>query len=430
MVEIAPFRALRLKSEKKGADISSFICPPYDVISPQERDSIERKNPNNVVRLELPKGSESEKFKGAAALLHRWIAEGTLQEDRVPSLYLLETTFQIKDSFAPSKPLKRYGVLTSLQLETPGKGAIHPHEKTLPKAKEERLNLITALRTDVSPIFGLFFDKKKAWGKWVKKVIKEKPLVQGRESRSLFHRLWKVEAPVLQKELRSILKSKDLYIADGHHRYEVAWAYSEQRLTEESSAGLNEAWRYVMTYVCPMEEPGLLMLPTHRLVKSQHSLQDWRDHLSSMFDVRSVPNMKSLIQELIDSKSGKIGWVYAGGKAILTLKSGLSLDLILGTRPPALRALDVVLLHDAAMGEAVKPDFLKEREVVFTRDLAAMETLVNKDPAWVGFVLGSPGVESLAKVAEANEVMPPKTTYFYPKVPTGFTLMHKEQLIR
>lgn len=430
MVDIAPFRALRLKSEKKGADISSFICPPYDVISPHQREALETKYPHNVVQLELPKGMEGEKFRNAAQILNGLKSSATLQEDRVASFYVLETTFRIKDAFAPDKPMKRYGVLSALRLETPGKGAVHPHEKTLPKAKEERLNLITALQTDVSPIFGLFFDKKKAWNKWVKKVIKQKPLALGNEDKSLTHRLWKVESPLLQKELRALLKTKELYIADGHHRYEVAWAYSEQRLKENSSAELDAGWRRVMAYICPMEEPGLLMLPTHRLIKSKHTVEEWRAHLLTHFDMAPVTNMSAMIKELNGAKSRKIGWVFAGGKVMLTPRTDVSLDVILAGRPEALRALDVILLHDVALGETLKPDFLKEREIVFTRDLAGMESLVEKDPSWVGFVLASPGVESLARVAGANEVMPPKTTYFYPKVPTGFTLMAKEQCIR
>ncbi len=434
MVDIAPFRALRPKSSNNGADISAFICPPYDVISPHQREAIEQKYPNNVVQIELPKGVDFEKFSNAARLLNTWKADGVVQEDRAPSFYLLETTFRIKDAFAPNKPLKRYGVLSALQLETPGKGAVHPHEKTLPKAKEERLNLITALQTDVSPIFGLFFDKKKQWRKWVAKVIKQKPLVKGQEGKDLSHRLWKVEAGALHKELRSMLRAKDLYIADGHHRYEVAWAYCQQRL--KNAAGLpaealaEAGFHRVMAYICPMEEPGLLMLPTHRLIKSPLTVNSWKSHLSALFSINPVKDMKTIIKELVAGNGRKIGWVYAGGMAILTPKPGMSVDRLLEERPKALRELDVILLHDVALGETIKPEMTKEREVIFTRDLDGMEVMVEKDPSWVGFVLASPGVASLARVAGANEVMPPKTTYFYPKVPTGFTMMSKEQSIQ
>lgn len=430
MVDIAPFRALRSTAGKKFADISAFICPPYDVISPHQRTEIEGKFPKNVVKLELPNGINAEKYAHAANILNEWKAEGFLQEDRTPAFYLLETTFRIKDAFAPSKRLKRYGVMAGLKIETPGKGAVHPHEKTLPKAKEERLNLITALKTDVSPIFGLFFDKKKEWRRWVAKVIREKPLVKGGESKELSHRMWKIDSPVLQKEIRRLLKKNDLYIADGHHRYEVSWAYKEARLQENPSADLDSAWHRVMTYICPMEEPGLLMLPTHRMIKSSHTISEWREHLESLFQIRPVKNMDALIKELKKPKERAIGWVYAGGLALMKLKSNISLERCLAGRPKALQELDVVLLHDVALGEALTPSFLQEKEIVFVRDLEGMQALAEKDPSWVGFVLSSPGVESLARVAGANEVMPPKTTYFYPKVPTGFTLMGLEQKIK
>ncbi len=429
MVDIAPFRALRPTS-KKGADISSFICPPYDVISPHQREAIERKNPKNVVLLELPKGDEAAKFANAAKVLKQWRAQGYVQEDRVSSFYLIETTFKIDDPFAPKPAQKRYGVMTALKIEAPGKGAVKPHEKTLSKAKEERLNLITALDADISPIFGLFFDKKKQWRSFVSKVIKKAPLVSGKENKDLQHRMWKIEAPALMKELRQLLKSKDLYIADGHHRYEVSWAYRQQRLEAEPEADLNSGFRSVMTYICPMEEPGLLMLPTHRLIRTRHTILEWREHLSAYFTFEGVGSMAALVKTLSAPTKRQIGWVHAEGIELLSIKAGLSDSVLMPHRPAALRALDVVLLHDIAMGESVKPDFLDEKEIIFTRDLDGMQTLCDKEPLWVGFVLSSPGVGSLANVAEAAEVMPPKTTYFYPKVPTGFTLMGLEQEIR
>lgn len=430
MVDIAPFRALRWSDRKKKSDISTFICPPYDVISPHQRQSFARKKDPNVVELELPLGNDQEKYGNASEILRRWKEEGWLQEDRSASYYLLETTFRIKDAFAPKSRLKRYGLLSALKLEAPGKGAVHPHEKTLPKAKEDRLNLITALQTNVSPVFGLFFDPKNQWKKWVSKVIKQKPLVKGMENKDLSHRLWKVDAGSLQKEIRQILSSKDLYIADGHHRYEVSWAYQEKRLQMTPSADLHAGWRRVMTYVCPMEEAGLLMLPTHRLVKSSRGTVEWIRHLETFFDITPAKNMAEII-EAVSGKNGRaIGWASADGLALLRLRADISIDRCLPNRPPALRELDVVLLHDLALGEAVKPDFLTEKEIIFTRDLKGLEILPKRDPSWVGFVLGSPGVASLARVAGANEVMPPKTTYFYPKVPTGFTLMPLEQKIQ
>jgi uncharacterized protein (DUF1015 family) len=429
MVDIAPFRALRPTS-KKGADISGFICPPYDVISPHQREAIEKKNPRNVVLLELPKGDESSKFANAGRILKKWRAQGLVQEDRVASHYLIETTFKIDDPFAPKQALKRYGVMTALRIEAPGKGAVHPHEKTLSKAKEERLNLITALDADISPIFGLFFDKQKKWRSFVNKVIKKSPLVSGKESKELSHRMWKIDAPALNKQLRAFLKTKDLYIADGHHRYEVSWAYREQRVAADSNAVEEAGFRRVMTYVCPMEEPGLLMLPTHRLIRSVHTIQEWREHLSQYFKFEPVASMAALVKVLSAPSRRQIGWVHAEGIELLSIKPGVSVDQLMPERPAALRALDVVLLHDVAMGEGVNPDFLRDKEIIFTRDVDGMKTLAEKEPLWTGFVLGSPGVASLAKVAEAKQVMPPKTTYFYPKVPTGFTLMSLDQEIQ
>lgn len=432
MVDIAPFRALRFSDQKKdNRDISRFICPPYDVISAAERESLVKKSPANVVQLELPVANgTSDRYAAAAAHLRTWKAQGQLQEDRISSFYLLETTFKIKDPFAPSKSLKRYGVMTALRLETPGKGSVHPHEKTLPKAKEDRMNLITALQVNVSPVFGLFFDTGKKWKSWVAKASKQKPLVVGKEHKDLSHRVWKIDSPVLQKELRALMKTKDLYIADGHHRYEVSWAYRESRLGSEPEAGMKAGWRRVMAYICPMEESGLLMLPTHRLIKTSHSLSDWKRHLQNVFEIRPAKNIAALVSALSKPRKERtIGWVNSEGCSLLVLKKHLSVDRCLEHRPEAMRELDVVLLHDLAFGECANPAFTQNRELVYTRDMKEIQDRIKSDSSWSAFILGSPGVASLARVASANEVMPPKTTYFYPKVPTGFTLMPLEQEI-
>jgi uncharacterized protein (DUF1015 family) len=433
MVDIAPFRALRYSVQKKSGNISEYICPPYDVISHEEREVLVHRSPQNVVQMELPEADAggADQYKHAAELLDQWKDQGVLQSDRKAAFYLLETTFRIHDAFAPKSKLKRYGVLAALRLETPGKGAVHPHERTLPKAKEDRLHLLRAVKTNVSPIFGLFFDTKKEWGKWVKNVIKTKPLVQGSEKKDLEHQMWKIDTPTHVVQLRALLKLKDLYIADGHHRYEVSWAYKEQRLQENLSVDLSVGWRRVMAYICPMEEPGLLMLPTHRLIKTSKTWEEWKTHLESLFDFTPMKSIQSVVKALIEIKPPRrsMGWITQKGCTLLTLKEGTSIERYLQNRPDALRELDVVLLHDVVMGEGSQTPFLQEKEVIPTRDLKEIQTRTQTDPAWVAFLLASPGVGSLARVALANEVMPPKTTYFYPKVPTGFTLMPLDQTI-
>ncbi len=442
MVEVAPFRGLRPafapqttratagrhSGPKKVEDLSSFICPPYDVISPAQRAALVKKFPKNAVEVELPEGEAPQKYARAAEVLRAWKEKGILQPDRHASLYVLETTFRLNDAFAPASRLKRTGVLVALRLEVPGKGAVHPHERTLSKAREDRLCLLRALETDVSPIFGLFFDRERNWAKWIAAAVKGKPLAWGREGKDLTHRMWKIDDEILQSRLRSFLKKKDLYIADGHHRYEVAWAYSQERLTENPQADSDVGWNSVMAYVCPMEERGLLMLPTHRLVKSNKTFPEWRAHLEKIFEISCVKDMGPLVKTLSKPK-GKIhvlGWVTSRGAFALKLRRDVSIERCLPHRPQSLRDLDVVLLHDLALGEAGDGDFLPQKEVITTRDLKEIAR-ATKAPDRVAFLLGSAGVEALARVAADGEVMPPKTTYFYPKVPTGFTLMPLDQ---
>jgi uncharacterized protein (DUF1015 family) len=435
MVDVAPFRALRYITPKYHNDISKLICPPYDVISPEEREELTNRSILNVIQLELPSPSaRKDKYAHAAELLHEWQEKGLLQEDRQSAFYLLETLYRINDPFATGKRLKRSGVLAALRLEPPGKGAVHPHEKTLPKAKEDRFNLLTALQTNVSAVFGLFFDTKNQWGKWITKTNRGAPLVSGGERNDLTHRLWKIDDPSLQKELRGMLKKKDLFIADGHHRYEVSWAYKEACLKENPSAPRDLGFMSVMTYICPIEDPGLLMLPTHRLVRADKTPIEWRKHLETVFDLKRVTSINDIVRALskpkTELKQRLIGWVSLHGCFLLKLKSDISMDLCLAHRPKALRGLDAVLLHDLALGEAPHSHSLKEKDIIYTRDTKEIQTRIKKDPSWVAFLLAPAGVKALAEVALAREVMPPKTTYFYPKVPTGFTLMPLNQRIK
>jgi len=431
MVDIAPFKGLRRGGPKKYQNVSDFICGPYDVISPEQRAALVKRSSTNVVQLELPSGTGNLKYLNARRTYRRWLENEVVQQDRRASLYLLETIFRAKDPFAPKMKLKRYGVLSGLRLEFPGKGAVRPHERTLPKAKQDRLNLLNSLRTNISPIFGLFFDSQGGWRKWVSQITKAKPLCVGKESKDCSHRFWKIDDPKLQKSLRSMLKKKNVYIADGHHRYEVAWAYKENRLKSEPRADRFRGWQYVMTYLCPMEEKGLLMLPTHRLVQTGKTLPDLKEHIGKYFDIQSVKNSKSLVATLNKSKKKDLimGWVAQKGFFLLKLKKTISASRCLVNRSPSLRSLDVIFLHDIVLEEANGAVYVKGKNIYFTQDIDGMYKKAKKDPSWTGFVLRSAGVESLAKVASSGEVMPPKTTYFFPKVPTGFVLMPLNQKI-
>lgn len=430
MVDIYPFKALRPSVKKGATDISGFICPPYDVISEVERKALLKKSPVNVVRVELAEGEGDMRYANAAGALETWRENEVIQEDRNPSYYLLETTYRISDPFAPKTKLKRYGVMAALRLETPGKGAVRPHEKTLPKAKEERLKLLREVKTHVSSIFGLFFDKKKEWPRLIASVIRQKPIAKGRENKNLEHRLWKIDNPAFHKKVQKLLKDKQLYIADGHHRYEVSWAYKGERLSTPDADGKNGGWNYVMTYICPIEEPGLLMLPTHRLVQSSKSFDEWKSHLETFFDLKPVKSMTEIVKVLSEKKKERVlGWVHQKGKFLMTVKPNFSIQRCLPHRVEALRNLDVVLLHDLLMEESAGKQYTKDKDLIYTRDMKEIEAMTASNPSWSAFILGSSGVASLAKVAEAGEVMPPKTTYFYPKVPTGFTMMSVSQKI-
>jgi len=418
MVNIAPFKALRYKNG--GPDLSRLVCPPYDVISESEQHDLAGQDPHNFVNVELPLGDPSDRAENAAGRLGQWKREKVLEKDDTPAFYLLESVFKAPGG---EKLYRRTGFFCALGLEEPGKGRIHAHERTLPKPKAERLKMLETLKTNTSPIFGFFLDPEKLWLKFAAEWMEDKPLARARETSGVEHRLWAVTDPGRIKILSDLLNTKELFIADGHHRYEVGWAYHEERSRATRGAPAGR----ILAYVCAMEDPGLVLLPIHRFVRSPLPQNEWNARIKASFDVRPQDSLEGLMKSLAEEKArparrpsvGLYGW---GQYYLLQLKDEADPSLLKDRYPEPLWKLDAVVLEAYLIAETRDPASHPGWDISFTNQPGELIGRVKADSGALGFLLAPTGVDEVAVVARTGQVMPPKTTFFYPKAPAGLVL--------
>jgi uncharacterized protein (DUF1015 family) len=395
MVEIAPFRALRYNTSKVS-NLSNVICPPYDVISVADYHRLLKRHPLNLVRIELPMSQGKEDRYGVAAKFwQRWQNQRILVEDREPAYYGYEQRFLVG-----TQPYFRRGFFAALKLERPGKGDIRPHERTFPKHKEDRLRLMRATQANISPIFGIFASQKKAQSLIVH-LMKQKPLVTARDNRGVTHRLWRWTDPQVIDTLTRAVRSGEVLIADGHHRYETAWNYAE-----EKKQGAHGASRYVLTFLCPLEDPGLVIQPTHRAVRWDGELPEWEDRVDPAFKMQRIGSLTALLSRLRGKhESAAMGMVVGGGKLFwLKPKNG---------KTPT---LPVVQLHERILKD------IPLENISYNQDPRETIQAIQRAEANVAFLLPPPDKDVFARLCKSGRLLPQKSTYFYPKVITGFVM--------
>jgi uncharacterized protein (DUF1015 family) len=400
MVEISPFRAIRY-NPSKVPNLSTVICPPYDVISVPDYHRLSKRSPLNMVHIELPWAQgKSDGYTIAAQYWQRWQNQRVLIEDKAPAYYGYEQRFLVG-----TQPFFRRGFFAALRLETPGKGDIRPHERTFPKHKEDRLKLMRATHANISPIFGIFAGQKKVLQLLVDQM-KEKALVTARDDHGVTHRLWRWARPEVVYALTRALRRGEVLIADGHHRYETAWNYAKEMETRKGSASKQAAFRYVMTFLCPLEDPGLVIQPTHRAVRWDGSLDDWQGRIDTAFTMHRVESLTSLLTRLrANPDSAAMGMVVGGGKLFwLSPKTGKS-----STMP-------VVQLHERILKD------IPLENISYNQDPRDAIEAIQRAEANVAFLLPPPDKEVFARLCKSGHLLPQKSTYFFPKVITGFVM--------
>jgi uncharacterized protein (DUF1015 family) len=409
VADILPLHALHYDLARTGG-LAPVAAPPYDVIDVAERAELVGRSPYNVVEIDLPQAPDGgDPYAHAADVLRAWREEGVVVEDREPALWALEQDYTGPDG----RRRTRHGLFARVRVEAYGPGRIRPHERTHPGPKEDRLRLTRATGANLSPIFSLYDGD--AWSP-VAPHLAGPPFGELTDDDGTAHRLWRVAEPGAIAAVQRALQPAELLIADGHHRYETARVYADE-------VGGEGGHRYVLMCLVALQDPGLTIFPTHRLLTG---LDDdrrvaLRDAIRRDWDVEEVGE-----DELEPAPNGRvaIGYLdaYHRRPLRLTLKDPAIADAALPGKPAAYRRLDTAvteaLLLEGALGMS-EDDISHFRGLDYARSTAQARERVLAGDVQAALFMGPAPVDLVRDVAAAGEVMPPKSTYFFPKVLTG-----------
>ena len=415
MADIQPLRALHYDQSLVGA-LADVTSPPYDVIDAQQREELLKRSPFNVVAVDLPKGGgerDSDPYAAAGELFEAWQLQGVVVRDPEPSLWAHTQRYTGPDG----ETRTRRGFFCRVRIEGYGPGRVRPHERTHPGPKEDRLRLMRTTRTNLSPIFSLFSDPSNAaWGA-LEPATASPPWGEVIDGDGTIHKLWRVNDTQAIAAVREATRDVELLIADGHHRYETASTYAEE-------VGGEGEHRYVLMCLVALEDPGLTVFPTHRLVRGldRERQEALRETLRRDFEIAEVP----LEQIAPGPGTGplQLGYIDSHHQQAyrLTLEDQAIADAVLPGFSEAYRSLDTgvleALLLKGALGLS-DDDISHFNGLFYARSTEEAVRMVRSGEYDAAFLMRPTPVSQVRDVAASGENMPPKSTFFYPKLLTG-----------
>jgi uncharacterized protein (DUF1015 family) len=439
MAKIIPLRGTTYHTEKAGK-ITDLVCPPYDIISPAGQQELYRKCPNNVIRLEYGLASpgdteEDNRYTRAAAVLADWTRSNIIKQDQVPAFYVYEMEYKVKDIVK-----KLRGFICLVRLEDYDSGIVKPHETTLSGPKTDRLNLLRACKMSFSQIFSLFSDPQAKVASVLARTT-GKPDMEVKSSDGVTHRVWsRTDTQDIEAIVRE-MADKPIFIADGHHRYDTALNYRNERRKAAGSFTGEEGFNYTAMFLARLEDPGLTVLPAHRALFNLTDFhpQRFEDDLNQYFNIERIDfDTKSEHKDLrtiLDTMAHRADHAHIFGMRIkgehsyylLTLRNEADMDALLPAKSPAYRKLDVSILHHLIIDKllGIRMDTHKlGLNIEYIKDAAEADKRIHDKAAEIVFFMNPTKVQEVKDVAAAGERMPQKATYFFPKLLTGL-VMHK-----
>ena len=415
MADVQPLTALHYDLVRTGG-LEAVAAPPYDIIDPHQREALAARSPHNVVEIDLPHGpGGGDPYEHAAAVLAGWTREGAIVRDPEPALWALAQDYTGPDG----QRRTRRGIFARVRVEDYGPGRIRPHERTHPGPREDRLRLTRATKANLSPIFSLYDDPDgAAWGA-VEPHLAAEPWGELTDDDGTRHRMWRVGDEGAARAVHDALADRELLIADGHHRYETARLYADE-------IGGEGDHRYVLMCLVALQDPGLTVFPTHRLLSGLDDRR--REALRAAID-RDWEAGDVGLDALVPGEQGNgdrvsVGYLDAVHQRplMLTLRDPAIADAALPDMPEPYRRLDTAVLEALVLKGALgmtEDDISHLHGLEYARSTSqAREAVLNGGAQAAFFMRGTP-VEQVRDVAATGRSMPPKTTYFYPKVPTG-----------
>jgi uncharacterized protein (DUF1015 family) len=443
MAEIRPFRAFRYNTERVA--LKDVLTQPYDKISASMQERYYEMSPYNLIAIEkgrnLPGDApENNVYTRAAAKLNEWIAEGILVQDDAPGIYAYAQEYVVPESHARRE---RSGFIALGRLEDYDAKIVFPHERTLSAPKMDRLELLRHTKSQTGQLFMLYEDATRRMDSLLEKATRDAKPIEMRDEYDVAHRLWPIADAEVVRRVQEQMAEKKIVIADGHHRYETALNYRNQRRAKSGNAHRTAAYEFAMMTFINTHGKGLTILPTHRLARNipDFSFEGFRKAVAPFFDWYAYPFQNAeeraatyadFRKDFESHKHGRraIG-IYAGRGAfyLFLLRRGVDLASLLPDVSEAQRGLDVVLLHQLILqkGLGITAEAVTaEKNVVYEREMAAAIGAVDRGEAQIACLLNPVRIEQVMGIALGGDVLPQKSTDFYPKLLSGVAIYSME----
>ncbi|NIN70788.1 MAG: DUF1015 family protein [Gemmatimonadetes bacterium] len=408
---VAPFRALRYRSDRV-AGLDAVLAPPYDVIGPEQAAQLRGRSPHNIAHITNPVGDGPERYERAARTLESWVEDGVLARAARTAFYVHKHHFSSDD-----QTFVRTGVWAALRLAAYDEGIVLPHERTMKGPKADRLALMRACRAHLSPVFFICSDAEARVAGLLGQLTEGEPTERAEFPAGQAHELWNVEEREILDELAGALNEQNFLIADGHHRYETALAYRDEVGSADTGPG-RAAHEFLLAYIVPESDPGLLLLPTHRTIGGEPL--NWSgaalDAASDFEVIRLADVDVDLAQQALEEEAGRPTFM-------LVARSEPGGWLMRARKPGALRGISSVALHDVFLSGCLGLSAEEQLgRIGYVKEVGAALEAVRSGAVQAAALLAAPLVSQVREAAAAGERTPAKTTYFWPKVPTGIAI--------
>jgi uncharacterized protein (DUF1015 family) len=433
VAQILPFNGIRYNPQMVP-DLSKVLCPPYDIISPLQQQQLVRSDPYNFVKIEFnPEASgdspTDNRYTRALANIHDWLASGILARDETPAIYAHVHGFRHQ-----GRQLQRTNLIGRIKLEEWDTRLVRPHENIIPRAKSDRMNMLRACAANTSEVLSMYEDSQQIVPAILESSQKLAPIVDTLDYQGDSHRLWSITAPSELQAIQQLIESQPLYIADGHHRYDSALTHRREMLSKSDASSGLEGFNYVMMALLDFKDPGLLILPTHRLLKGLDPalLGLLKSKLLGYFEIQSIdinaPDLWKKVDSLLvglkpDMQSAKLAvfGLEPGRLSILSVRDAARTErVIAGKHSQLYKKLDVSLVDHVILDTLF--GFVKDRDegaLIYTHDREEALDRVKRGEYQLAFILNPVSPAIIKGIADAADRMPRKSTYFYPKSPAG-----------
>jgi len=417
LVDIRPFRAIRY-TEKAG-DPQNLITLPYDKIDSALRRSYYNKSPYNYCRLILP--MEENKYEVAGQRISQWTREGILAKEEQPAVFVSRQEFTLS-----GKTRVRTGLIAALRLYSYNEDMVFPHEITYSEPKADRLNMLRKIQKDLEPVFLIYSDPENKTGDFFAETAKTKPTIEVVDSYGVKHTVWKISDPQELEFLRKEMEDKSLVITDGHHRYESAITYRDERRSEAEWTK-DSAFNFHMCYMVPVQDEGLVILPTHRLLKGFRLSKSVLADLNRFFTVSEIGSTVKVAEAYLERHNREHAFcVYDGSKVYgLLLKDDINVVKIIDAGcPKEACLLDVVILRDLIFKHVMKTGEMQiDKHIVYAGSMKEAFEKIKDGEADLSFLVNPISPRMVWQIARKHWRLPEKSTDFYPKPVSGLTMM-------